>query len=228
MSANPRLRRNLRFIEQLQDGVPMHVVKDPVTLKYYRFGRNEVALMQLMDGTRSLEQMASAAAEQLGITTSADAIERFVQTLKQMGLVERTQEERSALLQEYVHRERHARARGDGATVLRMRFSLGDPDALLGRMNHAFGFFFTPAFIAASAVLFVAYVLVLGTHWTAFTTGLSAMYSVERYTLGFVLMLYATMLVVFLVHEFGHGLTCKHFGGEVHELGVMLIYFMPA
>src|SRR5204863_2653183 len=39
------------------------------------------------------------------------------------------------------------------------------------------------------------------------------------------------VLVVFLVvtaHEFGHGLTCKHFGGEVHELGFMLIYFQPA
>jgi len=37
--------------------------------------------------------------------------------------------------------------------------------------------------------------------------------------------------VVFLVitaHEFAHGLTCKHFGGEVHELGFFLIYFQPA
>ena len=26
-----------------------------------------------------------------------------------------------------------------------------------------------------------------------------------------------------VIHEFGHGLTCKHFGGECHEMGVMLL-----
>jgi putative peptide zinc metalloprotease protein len=30
------------------------------------------------------------------------------------------------------------------------------------------------------------------------------------------------------LHEFAHGLTCKHFGGKVHEMGFMLIYFQPA
>jgi putative peptide zinc metalloprotease protein len=30
------------------------------------------------------------------------------------------------------------------------------------------------------------------------------------------------------VHEFGHGLTCKHFGGDVHQMGFLLIYLTPA
>ena len=30
------------------------------------------------------------------------------------------------------------------------------------------------------------------------------------------------------IHEFGHGLTCKHFGGDVHQMGFLLIYFTPA
>src|SRR2546429_948264 len=29
------------------------------------------------------------------------------------------------------------------------------------------------------------------------------------------------ILLVGITHEFAHGLTCKHFGGEVHELGFM-------
>ena len=28
-------------------------------------------------------------------------------------------------------------------------------------------------------------------------------------------------------HEFGHGLSCKHFGGECHEMGVMLLVLTP-
>ncbi|MCA9268079.1 MAG: biotin/lipoyl-binding protein, partial [Planctomycetales bacterium] len=30
-----------------------------------------------------------------------------------------------------------------------------------------------------------------------------------------------------VLHEFGHGLTCKHFGGECHEMGVMLLVLTP-
>ncbi len=30
-----------------------------------------------------------------------------------------------------------------------------------------------------------------------------------------------------VLHEIGHGLTCKHFGGECHEIGLMLLVFTP-
>ena len=36
------------------------------------------------------------------------------------------------------------------------------------------------------------------------------------------------MLTVTTAHEFAHGLACKHFGGEVHEIGFLLLYFQPA
>ena len=31
-----------------------------------------------------------------------------------------------------------------------------------------------------------------------------------------------------MIHELGHGYTCKYFGGQVHEIGAMLLYFEPA
>src|SRR5207302_1911215 len=33
--------------------------------------------------------------------------------------------------------------------------------------------------------------------------------------------------VVTVLHESAHGLTCKHYGGEVHEVGFLLMFFMP-
>jgi putative peptide zinc metalloprotease protein len=35
------------------------------------------------------------------------------------------------------------------------------------------------------------------------------------------------LAIVKVFHELGHALTCKHFGGEVHELGLMLLAFTP-
>ena len=34
--------------------------------------------------------------------------------------------------------------------------------------------------------------------------------------------------MVIVIHELGHGYTCKYFGGQVHEIGAMLLYFEPA
>ena len=42
-----------------------------------------------------------------------------------------------------------------------------------------------------------------------------------------VALAWLTLMVVTTLHEFAHGLTCKHHGGEVHEVGFLLMYFMP-
>ena len=39
--------------------------------------------------------------------------------------------------------------------------------------------------------------------------------------------LFAAIGVVKVLHELGHALACKHFGGEVPEMGVLLLVFVP-
>jgi hypothetical protein len=41
------------------------------------------------------------------------------------------------------------------------------------------------------------------------------------------LLMIVTTFAIKSVHELGHGLTCKHFGGEVHEVGAMMLVFQP-
>jgi len=38
---------------------------------------------------------------------------------------------------------------------------------------------------------------------------------------------WATLIAVTALHECGHGLTCKHYGGEVREVGFLLMFFTP-
>jgi hypothetical protein len=40
--------------------------------------------------------------------------------------------------------------------------------------------------------------------------------------------MWAALGVVKVIHEFGHGLSCKAFGGEVHEMGFLFLCFSPA
>lgn len=224
----PRIRANLRFIRQVQEGKTVYVVKDPVSLKYFRFGEVEAWLMRRMDGSRSLEAIVAELAGEHGIRASAASLEPFVRRLKEMGLAERTQEERRLLLTEYLRKERDLRLKGHGNTLFRMRFSFGDPDRLFDRAIGRLRFLFTPGFVAFSVAAFVLYAAVLSARWDAFVGGLALLYSPSQYTVGFVAALYVTSAVIILIHELGHGLACKHFGGEVHEIGAMLLYFSPA
>ena len=50
-----RLRRDLEIAPQKYEGRTYYVVKDPVSLRYYRFKEQEHFLIQLMDGDHSLD-----------------------------------------------------------------------------------------------------------------------------------------------------------------------------
>ncbi len=88
-------------------------------------------------------------------------------------------------------------------------------------------FFFTPAFLQLSLALFGIYFLILAIKWQDFVRTLSDFYHLEVGVTAFaVFWLSGTAIIV--IHELGHGLTCKYFGGKVHEIGAMLFYFQLA
>src|SRR5206468_3627959 len=82
---------------------------------------------------------------------------------------------------------------------------------------------FTPQFLIASAVTILFAGGVTISNWSEITGGFMRLFRVEGF-----LLVYLTTLAVVTCHEFAHGLTCKRFGGKVHEIGFMLIYFQPA
>jgi putative peptide zinc metalloprotease protein len=227
VAERPRLQPGLRFSRHESDGAVSYVVKNPASLKYFRFGQVEAWLMQRMDGTRTLQQISDELRSEIGMNAPPQALGVLVRRLREMGLVERTLEERSALLVERVRQQRRARTQ-EKNSVLRMRFSAGDPDPLLETMVDRLPFFWTRNFILASFLVFLVYLVIVVTHWNDFVAGTAVLYSPTQMTIGIFLIIYGSFAVTAIIHEFGHGLTCKRHGGEVREMGAMLLYFMPA
>ncbi|HEX6670532.1 MAG TPA: HlyD family efflux transporter periplasmic adaptor subunit, partial [Gemmatimonadales bacterium] len=228
MSERPRLRPDLVLVEQTYRGEQSYIVKDPTTRKYFRFRPVEIAVMHALDGERTTAEAAAALAVE-GLKVSAAAIGKFADKLKAMGLVERTLRERSVLLVERLRAQRRQRLRqspfqGD---IFRLRWSMGDPDHFMDRTIPYLRFCFTRGFVLASLVLFAAYAVVLAAKWPEFTAALGDLYHF-RVSGTDLLVLWLTGTSVIVVHELGHGYTCKHFGGQVHEIGAMLLYFEPA
>lgn len=123
-------------------------------------------------------------------------------------------------------RERSAGAPRRGrlaGNMLYLRCKLLDPQRLLDRLIRRTRFFFTPYFVVLSAgVILTALVL------TVFNWGDIIDQAAKLYQLSTLPLLVVTVFLVISAHEFAHGLTCRHFGGEVREMGFLLMYFQPA
>src|SRR6185295_10688621 len=93
----------------------------------------------------------------------------------------------------------------------------------LGRMVPALSFVFTKSFAWLSiATILLAAGVMIGS-WQEIHQNLARLYRPETLFLAWL-----TLLVIIVGHEFSHGLACKRFGGQVHEIGLLLIYLQPA
>lgn len=224
-----KLRGDLTIVEQNYRGEQTFIVKEHADHKYFAFSLVEVIVMQQFDGEHSSAEVATELAEQ-GLEFSEKVVEGFAAKLDSMGLLERSVAERSVLLMERVRAQRNKRIRAQKyqGTFLRMRWSVGDPNEFFNVWTPRLGFFFSRPFILISIALFAAYFGIVFARHQEFLAALSAMYRPSSWTLGFFATFWVTGLTVIAIHEFGHGFTCKYFGGDVHEMGAMLIYLQPA
>src|SRR5688572_1078702 len=211
-ATGPRLRDGVTIVEQVFRGETSFVVKDPATHKYFRFRPVEINVMRCFDGHRTPDEIVVALAEQ-GLRLTTKAVEGFARKLASIGLLERTLVERTTLELERVRAERRRRRRPAlfRGEFMRMRWSLGDPDQLFNRVMPSIRWMFTPAFVAASVALFAIYFFILAATWSQFSRTLVDLYSFSNITFGTIVVLWFTGLFVILVHELGHGFTCKYF-----------------
>jgi putative peptide zinc metalloprotease protein len=72
----------------------------------------------------------------------------------------------------------------------------------------------------------LAAVLLVLTHFETFYDRLPSYH--EFFYIHRVFMLWVSIGVVKVIHEFGHGLSCKAFGGECHEMGLLFLCLSPA
>jgi len=190
------------------------VIKDPVSGQYFRFRETEQFIARQLDGETPLEVVRQRTEEKFQGTLAAGSLDSFIKRLEKTGLLE---------TEETTKKERaggRGRLRG---SPLYLRFKVFDPDKLFDSLIRRARFFFTPHFMVLSAALILVAVATTIANWSEFTQSLPRLYRLSTIPL-----FMAMILLIVSAHEFAHGLTCKHFGGEVHEIGFLLLYFQPA
>jgi putative peptide zinc metalloprotease protein len=214
VTAAPRLRADLAISPQDTGGAPSLVIKDPVSGRFYRLGETERFIAEQLDGENSLEEVRRRAEQRFKAALPEDTLSAFVGMLGSAGLLDG--EAPRAPAPSGIRK----RIRG---SLLYLRLPLFDPDQVLGRMVHRLQFLFTRTGIILAAALIATGLLVTIANAGAIAQDVSRLYQLEAIPLFLVVV-----LLIGSVHEFGHGITCKRYGGEVHEVGFMLLYFQPA
>ncbi|QJW96467.1 site-2 protease family protein [Frigoriglobus tundricola] len=222
-----RVRADLQTFEQKYEGKTYHVVKDPVCLRYYRFSRQEYFVFRLFDGKHTMEETQEAFEEEFKPMRLEPAdLEGFARQLVTAGLVQNEQPGAARHLFERRAKQRRMRRLATVSNILYLKIPVFDPDRLLTWMYGYLSWVFTAWFFFASVGLMLAAVCHVALHYNTFQAKLPAYQ--EFFTWNSVLYMWLSLGVVKIIHEFGHGLSCKAFGGECHEMGVLLMCLSPA
>jgi putative peptide zinc metalloprotease protein len=221
-----RIRTDLNIAPQKYEGRTYYVVKDPVSLRYYRFEEQENFIIGKMDGTTTLDDTQKEFEEEFRPKRlTLEDLEHFAQQLLTAGLAHNESPQAGTQLFERRKKRRRSEWTQALTNILYIKIPLYDPDKLLTRMVPYTSFIFTGWFFAVSVALMLSAVALVATHFETFLDKLPAYH--EFFNVRTVFYLWGALGIVKVIHEFGHGLSCKTFGREVHEMGALFLCLSP-
>ncbi len=220
------MRPDVTSNRQVYQGREYWVVKDPISLKYYRFEEEEFAILQMLDGKLSADQIKRKFDYQYAPQKlTLQELYQFVGMLYRSSLLVSDSPGQGVELKKRCDKNRAQEIKGVLSNVLAVKFRGFDPNSILNRLDRWFGWFFSwPAFFGVLIIALGALGL-LTTHFETFQTKLPKFQ--EFFATSNWFWLFLVMGVTKVIHEFGHGMACKRFGGECHEMGVMLLVLTP-
>ncbi|MEL7500163.1 MAG: biotin/lipoyl-binding protein [Planctomycetota bacterium] len=221
-----KCRVDLEFNRQQYQGRDYWVIKDPITLKYYRFEEEEFALLQMMDGETSPDQIKRRFDFEFAPQKiSMQELFQFIGMLYRSSLLVSEAPNQGVELKERGETTQAREWQQSLTNILAIRFRGFDPDRALGVLDRYIGWLFSWTAFAIIAVLWLAALGLILAQFESFQNKLPSFqdfFAAENW-IWLALVLAGTKVI----HEFGHGLACKRFGGQCHEMGVMLLVLTP-
>ncbi len=222
-----RLRPDLIIHVSNYQGEDSWVVKDPVALKYFQLREPEYFACRLIDGDTSAVEIRDALEEEfpeLNITT--ETVHFLVNSLHKNGLLISDLPGQAEPLKKRRNKELMQKSLQLLMSVMSMRFPGVDPEPFLNWLYPRVRCLFWRSTTVASLLLIVSASILILSNLNEFYSRLPEFG--QFFNLRNMLFMGMIMIVTKSIHELGHGLMCKHFGGECHEIGFMLLVLTPA
>ncbi|MEA1950176.1 MAG: HlyD family efflux transporter periplasmic adaptor subunit, partial [Planctomycetota bacterium] len=216
------LRPDLEVSRHMFRRKPSYVVRNPITFQSHHFSMADYQILIALDSEQSLGSVFDelVAAGKLN-QEQEDEFYSFILNLHQFGFLNLPITDGKALYTRFKRRQASQR-RAKFTGFLFLRVPLINPDAMLDRtMRYA-----APLFSRAAFVLWLALMVlcagIIWQRWGDFKEPLQTIL-VTKNLAG----LWVLLVVLKVIHEFGHAYVCKLFGGKVPEMGAYFICFTP-
>ncbi len=221
-----RLRADLVSQRQCYEGRVSWIVKDPLALNYFRFQEEELAILQQLDGRASLGEIKQRFEQAFpGQQLSVAELQGFLISLHGSGLLLSDAPGQAEVLQARAEKRRSQERRAAVLNILALRFRGFDPGRLLDALYPAVRWMFSPLAIGAGLLLGLCALLLIIVEFDAFQRRLPAFH--QFFSPAGAICLLVALAGSKVLHELGHALTCRHFGGRCHEMGVMFLVLAP-
>ncbi|MFA8440323.1 PqqD family peptide modification chaperone [Yoonia sp.] len=219
----PRLRGQVDIHRQVFRGDTWYVVQDHHSGKYHRVTPQANFILSMMNGKRSVGQLWEAACDHFedAPPTQSEVI-RLLSQLHSADLIATDLPNIEEIGERHANQERQTMmARLKNPLALRM--PILDPDNFLNWTVWAVRPLFTWfGFFVWLAIIWTGFVLMI-LNWQLLTEGfVDRVLAAEN-----IILLILAYPVLKATHELGHAYATKVWGGEVHEIGIMLLIFMP-
>ncbi|HSG99146.1 MAG TPA: hypothetical protein VLB27_03795, partial [candidate division Zixibacteria bacterium] len=220
MDCSPKLRDDLVVVRQESKEGLFFVIKDPRTGRFFRVREPERWIIDRFDGQTTFVEIERGFSEQFGMQLPAEALPAFADKLDSLFFLdtERAEYESSRAF----YRTDGAERKSFFSRLLYIKLKAFDPTPFLNAVLRWYRPLHGRALFALSLLFLGAGGAVLVANVSAFVIPLN-----EIFTLGSIVTVMISLALVILLHELAHAITCRIHGGEVREVGFLLLYFEP-
>jgi putative peptide zinc metalloprotease protein len=224
----PSLPRHIDFQRRDYNGELWYLLHDKSNGRFHRLTPSAYRLLSFMNGRNTLPQilLAASAPEFYENPEEIPTRDELVHLLQYLHVADLLLCDMPPNTQELFARQQQKKKQRWLQLLMNplvWKFSLGNPNRLLEKLNPVAKLITSPA-MGIIWLLCIAIALVQAAlHWTELTHGqLDKILSPQN-----LFLLWLTYPLLKVVHELGHGLFTKAWGGDVHEFGVIFMLGTP-
>lgn len=201
-------------------------IKDPISLRYFQLREEEYAIFRMLDRPVSLDEIREQFERDFAPQRlSLHELQSFLAMLHGEGLIVSDAPGQDAELFEQAHKRRRREFLQKFTNPLAIRFRGLDPDRFLNWLTPQTAWLFTRTCFVLAALLMLSAATLIAVNFHEAAARMPEFDAFFGWRNGLLLLL--IVAVTKILHELGHGVACKRFGGECHELGFMLLVMTP-
>ena len=220
----PQLLAHARLHRHRYRGEVWYLLQDPASGRVHRFTPAARLILAAMDGRRSVDDLWRIAQRRLG--EDAPTQDEIIQLLGQLhgsDLLHTNVPPDALELFERGERQAAQKRRRSWANPMALRIPLVDPGRFLDRFVPLWRLLWGRAGAVLWLLAVVPALVLLPQHWPELTNNLSDQV-LQASNLAVLALVFP---IVKALHELGHATATRAGGGEVHDMGFMLLVLMP-